>query len=47
MKYNSPFKMKPGRGNMPKTGKDIPLNMKSPNYMKSSCGGYGKKGGKK
>jgi hypothetical protein len=29
----SPFKMKPGRGNMPKTGKDIPLNMKSPAYM--------------
>ena len=29
----SPFKMKPGRGNMPKTGKDIPLNMKSPMYM--------------
>jgi len=25
--------MKPGRGNMPKTGKDIPLNMKSPMYM--------------
>ena len=29
----SPFKMKPGIGNMPKTGKDIPLNMKSPAYM--------------
>jgi hypothetical protein len=29
----TPFKMKPGRGNMPKTGKDIPLNMKSPMYM--------------
>ena len=29
----APFKMKPGRGNMPKTGKDIPLNMKSPMYM--------------
>lgn len=29
----SPFKMKPGRSNMPKTGRDIPLNMKSPAYM--------------
>lgn len=28
----SPFKMKPGRGNMPKTGNNIPLNMKSPLY---------------
>jgi len=30
---NAPFKMKPGRGNLPKTGKDIPLNMKSPTYQ--------------
>ena len=29
----SPFKMKPGRGNMEKTGRDIPLTMKSPAYM--------------
>jgi hypothetical protein len=34
----SPFKMKPGRGNMPKTGKDIPLNMKSPAYMTDGPG---------
>lgn len=25
--------MKPGRGDMPKTGNKIPLEMKSPNYM--------------
>ena len=29
----SPFKMKPGRGNMEKTGRDIPLAMKSAVYM--------------
>ena len=29
----APFKMKPGRGNMLKTGKDIPLTMKSPIYQ--------------
>jgi hypothetical protein len=42
----SPFKMKPGRGNMPKTGKDIPLNMKSPAYMTDNAG-YKKKAKKK
>ena len=31
MAYNQ--KQKAGRGNMPKTGRDIPLNMKSPAYM--------------
>lgn len=30
---NGPFKMKPGRGNMPKTGRNIPLSMKSPMYV--------------
>jgi len=39
----SPFKMKPGRGNMPKTGKDIPLNMKSPLYMTDGPGDKNKK----
>jgi hypothetical protein len=34
----APFKMKPGRGNMPKTGKGIPLNMKSPSYMTDGPG---------
>ena len=27
---NGPFKMKPGRGNMPKTGKGLPKNMTNP-----------------
>ena len=27
---NGPFKMKPGRGDMPKTGRDIPTNMVNP-----------------
>ena len=31
MAYNQ--KQNAGRGNMPKTGRDIPLNMKSPAYM--------------
>ena len=31
MSYNQ--KQNAGRGNMPKTGRDIPLNMKSPVYM--------------
>jgi len=39
----SPFKMKPGRGNMPKTGKDIPLSMKSPMYMMDGPGDKEKK----
>jgi hypothetical protein len=30
---NGPFKMKPGRGDMPKTGRNIPLSMKSPFYV--------------
>ena len=34
----SPFKMKPGRGNMPKTGRDIPLSMTSPAYMTDGPG---------
>ena len=32
MAYNQ--KQNAGRGNMPKTGRDIPLNMKSPVYQK-------------
>ena len=39
----APFKMKPGRGNMPKTGKDIPLNMKSPMSMMDGPGDKEKK----
>ena len=27
---NGPFKMKPGRGDMPKTGRDIPTSMVNP-----------------
>jgi hypothetical protein len=27
---NGPFKMKPGRGNMPKTGKGLPKDMTNP-----------------
>lgn len=30
---NGPFKMKPGRGNMLKTGKNLPLSMVSPLYQ--------------
>ena len=30
---NGPFKMKPGRGNMSKTGKNLPLSMVSPLYQ--------------
>jgi hypothetical protein len=30
---NGPFKMKPGRGSMPKTGRGIPTQMKSPSYI--------------
>jgi hypothetical protein len=30
---NGPFKMKPGRGNMPKTGRDIPTNMVNPSSI--------------
>ena len=30
---NGPFKMKPGRGDMPKTGRGIPTQMKNPLYI--------------
>jgi hypothetical protein len=30
---NGPFKMKPGRGSMPKTGRNLPLSMVSPLYQ--------------
>jgi hypothetical protein len=30
---NGPFKMKPGRGDMPKTGRSIPTQMKNPLYI--------------
>lgn len=36
MAYNQ--KQKAGRGNMPKTGRDIPLNMVSPAYMTDGPG---------
>lgn len=36
MAYNQ--KQNAGRGNMPKTGRDIPLNMKSPVYMTDGPG---------
>jgi hypothetical protein len=36
MAYNQ--KLNAGRGNMPKTGRDIPLNMKSPVYMTDGPG---------
>lgn len=36
MAYNQ--KQNAGRGNMPKTGRDIPLNMKSPAYMTDGPG---------
>lgn len=31
---NGPFKMKPGRGNMPKTGKGLPKDMTNPIMLK-------------
>jgi hypothetical protein len=43
MAYNQ--KQNAGRGNMPKTGRDIPLNMMSPAYMTDGPGD--KKPGKK
>ena len=30
---NGPFKMKPGRGAMPKTGRGIPTQMKNPLHI--------------
>tara|TARA_B100002019_G_scaffold282030_1_gene286796 strand:- start:405 stop:911 length:507 start_codon:yes stop_codon:yes gene_type:complete len=41
---NGPFKMKPGRGDMPKTGRDIPAQMQNPLMYKDKKGKHtGKK----